>query len=282
LGYLLIAAKQYTEASKAFDNYGKEFVQDTIQAKSVEFTARMYCEAIASNQDFETIYPSIFYNTYNKLDGESTTTADYFINIDDGASQKIKANIDTLKTTDSISKMAAVSLCKYYGISLVYAPKTIEIEKKILAKIEDDKYIKSDSILVQTPDGATIALTIIRDKKITTPQPVVLMYNIYAGYDEYACKDAVNNGYVGIVADTRGKRLSPDAIEPFEHDAEDAYYIIDWISNQPWCNGKIGMYGGSYLGFSQWASVKYLHPALKTIVPQVSVGAGIDYPMQNI
>jgi putative CocE/NonD family hydrolase len=41
------------------------------------------------------------------------------------------------------------------------------------------------------------------------------------------------------------------------------------------------MYGGSYLGFAQWASVKYLHPALKTIVPQVPVGAGIDFPMQN-
>jgi putative CocE/NonD family hydrolase len=41
------------------------------------------------------------------------------------------------------------------------------------------------------------------------------------------------------------------------------------------------MYGGSYLGFSQWATVKHLHPALKTIVPQVAVGAGIDFPMQN-
>jgi hypothetical protein len=70
-------------------------------------------------------------------------------------------------------------------------------------------------------------------------------------------------------------------MEPFEHDAKDAYYIIDWISKQPWCNGKVGMYGGSYLGFSQWAAVKYLHPALKTIVPQVAVGAGIDYPMHN-
>ncbi len=38
---------------------------------------------------------------------------------------------------------------------------------------------------------------------------------------------------------------------------------------------------GSYLGFSQWAAVKKLHPALKTIVPQVAVGIGIDYPAQN-
>lgn len=164
---------------------------------------------------------------------------------------------------------------------MVYADKPTAIAKNIIAQIEANRFIKNDSVLIKMPDGATIALTIIRRKEITSPQPVVLMYNIYAGDDEFACKDAVSRNFVGVVANTRGKRLSMDAIEPFEHDAEDAYYIIDWISKQPWCNGKIGMYGGSYLGFAQWATVKNLHPALKTIVPQVSVGAGIDYPMQN-
>lgn len=41
------------------------------------------------------------------------------------------------------------------------------------------------------------------------------------------------------------------------------------------------MYGCSHLGFSQWAAAKKVHPALKTIVPQIAVGIGIDYPMQN-
>jgi putative CocE/NonD family hydrolase len=133
------------------------------------------------------------------------------------------------------------------------------------------------------PDGGTISLVIARDRKATAPQAVILRYNIYAnaGEDMDECKYAVHKGYAGIVANTRGKRLSPDSVEPLEHDAKDAYYIIDWISKQPWCNGKVGMYGGSYLGFSQWSAVKYLHPALKTIVPQVAVGAGIDFPMQN-
>lgn len=44
-----------------------------------------------------------------------------------------------------------------------------------------------------------------------------------------------------------------------------------------WCNGKVAMIGGSYLGFSQWATKK-LHPALKTIVPQVAVAPGVDFP----
>ncbi len=42
------------------------------------------------------------------------------------------------------------------------------------------------------------------------------------------------------------------------------------------------MFGGSYNGFTQWASMKHkVHPALKTIVPMVSIAPGIEYPMEN-
>lgn len=68
---------------------------------------------------------------------------------------------------------------------------------------------------------------------------------------------------------------------PYENESTDIYDILDYISKQPWCNGSIGMYGGSYTGFSQWATVKKIHPALKTIVPQVAVMPGFDTPMEN-
>lgn len=57
--------------------------------------------------------------------------------------------------------------------------------------------------------------------------------------------------------------------------------MIDWISKQPWCNGSVGMYGGSYNGFTQWAACKTLHPALKTIVPYVANRPGMGLPMEN-
>ncbi len=84
-----------------------------------------------------------------------------------------------------------------------------------------------------------------------------------------------------MVANTRGKGISEQEITPFEYDGKDAYDLIDWISTQDWSNGEIGMVGGSYLGFAQWAAVKNLHPSLKTIIPQVAVGPGIDYPMNG-
>jgi uncharacterized protein len=144
-------------------------------------------------------------------------------------------------------------------------------------------YNYEDSVMVTTRDGAKIAITIVRQKDISTPLPVIFVFNIYSNLfnDRGEALMAAQHNYIGVVANTRGKRLSPQEIEPFEHDANDAYDIIDWISKQPWCNGKIGMYGGSYLGFTQWAALKKIHPALKTIVPQVAAAPGIDLPTWN-
>jgi hypothetical protein len=149
---------------------------------------------------------------------------------------------------------------------------------------DNSDYIIQDSIVIKTKSNAEICVTVARNKSVTTAQPCILYYNIYADTSQNSIEGAkwvAAKGYVAVEANTRGKRCSQNAIEPFEHDAEDAWYIIDWISKQPWCNGKVGMVGGSYLGFSQWSATKHLHPALKTIVPQVAVGAGIDFPRQN-
>lgn len=147
--------------------------------------------------------------------------------------------------------------------------------------INNKDYILNDSVIVVMPDGGSIALTILRDANISTKQPAVLVYNIYAGNDVNQSEAAAKRGYVSIVANPRGIRIGHEAVEPFEHEANDIYHIIDWVSKQPWSNGEVGMYGASYLGFSQWAASKKLHPALKTIIPLVPVAPGIDFPIQN-
>jgi predicted acyl esterase len=151
-------------------------------------------------------------------------------------------------------------------------------------KPEDPKtlYDIQDDVLIKTRDGALISAIVVRKKGITTPQPVILQFTIYVrNRDIKGLKEAVDNGYIGVMAYSRGKRLSPDEIFPYEHDGKDAYDVIDWISKQSWCNGKIGMFGGSYNGLTQWASTKKLHPALKTIVPYVANRAGMGLPMEN-
>lgn len=149
---------------------------------------------------------------------------------------------------------------------------------------DGEKYDIEDSVMIPTRDGAKISAIVVRKKNAIAALPAVLQFTIYVrdkGRDLQSLKDAADRGYVGVMAYTRGKRFSQSEIFPYENDANDAFDVIDWISRQSWCSGKVGMYGGSYNGFTQWAAAKKLHPALKTIVPYVANRPGMGLPMEN-
>ncbi|QSB26639.1 CocE/NonD family hydrolase [Flavobacterium sp. CLA17] len=155
-----------------------------------------------------------------------------------------------------------------------------------VTKSEDLKtaYDIQDSVMIKTRDGAFISAIVVRKKGMVTPKPVILQYTIYVrdkGIDIKSLKEAADHDYIGVIAYTRGKRFSTDEIFPYENDGNDAYDVIDWISKQKWCNRSVGMYGGSYNGFTQWAACKKMHPALKTIVPYVANRPGMGLPMEN-
>ncbi|WP_353164124.1 CocE/NonD family hydrolase [Empedobacter brevis] len=146
-----------------------------------------------------------------------------------------------------------------------------------------NEYSIQDSILIPTRSGIPVSATIVRPKNQDGPLPVVLFHTTYSQGESDANfgKRSADRNYVGIVSYTRGIQTSINDYQPYENEVTDVYDIIDWISKQPWCNGSVGMFGGSYTGFSQWAAVKNIHPALKTIVPQVAVMPGYDTPMEN-
>lgn len=182
---------------------------------------------------------------------------------------------------ETVSIETAVALSRKYNSYLV-GSKSYLLALNELKKQNQLLYEVKDSLVLKTKSGHEITAVLVLNKKATHPEATILVNNIYANLNGAAeAKAWASYGYHCIQIYTRGKYLSQDTVEPFEHEAEDIYDIIDWISKQPWSNGKVGMIGGSYLGFSQWAATKKLHPALKTIIPQVAVGIGIDYPMSN-
>ncbi len=139
-----------------------------------------------------------------------------------------------------------------------------------------------DSVLLKTRDGAYVTVMIAHKKGVTEKLPAIFQFTIYARRsDTSKIQEAADRGYVGVFAYTRGKWNSPGKPLAYETDGRDAYDVIDWISKQPWSDGRVGMYGGSYNGFTQWAAAKKLHPALKTIVPSAAVAPGLDVPMTN-
>lgn len=148
---------------------------------------------------------------------------------------------------------------------------------------ERNSYNINFDVQIPTQSGIYISAIIATKDSLIEPAPVVLFYTTYNQGDGDAifAKMAADRGYVGVVAYARGVRTNMKHYTPYEHEESDIYDIIDWLSKQEWSNGEVGMFGGSYTGFSQWATTKNLHPALKTIVPQVAIMPGYDFPMQN-
>jgi uncharacterized protein len=54
-------------------------------------------------------------------------------------------------------------------------------------------------------------------------------------------------------------------------DAQDYYDLIEWVASQPWCMGRIGLMGVSYLAMSQWRVAALKPPHLREIVPWAGV-----------
>ena len=85
----------------------------------------------------------------------------------------------------------------------------------------------------------------------------------------------VKHGYVVAAAQVRGGGASFGRYEGLfsPNETRDAFEIIGWLASQPWSDGNVGMYGGSYLGMTQYMAASESPPALKAIFPNV---AGLD------
>lgn len=77
-------------------------------------------------------------------------------------------------------------------------------------------------------------------------------------------------GYVFAAQDCRGRFASEGAWEPFVNEKADGYDTIEWLARQSWSSGKVGMIGGSYLGWVQWLATTQKPPHLATIIPNVA------------
>jgi putative CocE/NonD family hydrolase len=78
----------------------------------------------------------------------------------------------------------------------------------------------------------------------------------------------VQQGYTVLQANIRGMHKSEGPAGVLRHkDAEDYYDLIEWAASQPWCNGRVGLMGVSYLAMSQWYAAALRPPHLCAIVP---------------
>lgn len=108
------------------------------------------------------------------------------------------------------------------------------------------------------------------------PYPTLLVRDPYTNGSAEArqryARWATANGYVFVFQSVRGRSDSDGHWYPYFQEINDGGDTIDWIAEQPWSNGKVGMFGTSYLASVQWLAALNAQPELVAIAPAMSPG----------
>ncbi len=106
----------------------------------------------------------------------------------------------------------------------------------------------------------------------SAPAPAILIRQPYGrrrpdmGFDVVG-RFFARKGYACVVQDVRGKFSSGGRFDPGVHEVDDGYDSVEWVSGQEWCDGRVGLWGESYYGFTSFAAAISGHPAVACIAP---------------
>jgi uncharacterized protein len=124
--------------------------------------------------------------------------------------------------------------------------------------------------LVSMRDGIRLATDVYRPP-IAEAAPVIL---VRTPYNKDRASDTARRfagaGYVTVIQDCRGAHASEGSLIPYNNEGQDGYDTLEWIVDQPWCNGRVGTWGSSYVGAVQWQTAVENPPGLTAMIPRAT------------
>jgi putative CocE/NonD family hydrolase len=247
----------------------REFIFDLYsRAKTMETEHRV---------PFNEAFTKAFHDSVPQLNDQDVFAVTQWLGTSPGVFRyALQKAFDQQRAQDSIGQPEAVALTWAYLSYEAYrsfGPLVAALD----AEEDRRRYTVDSNVLIKTADGASIAAVVVRPNGAAAPLPTLLEFTIYDS-QKYA-RECAAHGYVGVVAYTRGVRTKPGQVVPYQRDGDDTRAVINWIAKQPWSDGRVGMYGDGYSGFTPWAAAKHLPPALKAIATSAASAPGIDVPM---
>ena len=132
---------------------------------------------------------------------------------------------------------------------------------------------KTTNVPATMRDGAILRADVYRPHT-DKPVPVILMRTQY-GKEGAQVQPArfqtpewfASHCYIVVIQDIRGQGASGGVFYEYAHDRDDGYDSVEWAARLPGSNGKVGMYGSSYVGATQWLAATAAPPHLAAIAP---------------
>jgi putative CocE/NonD family hydrolase len=128
-------------------------------------------------------------------------------------------------------------------------------------------------VRVPMRDGTTLSADVFLPPDGDGPWPGLLNRTPYDNtrHPELAATLACH-GYAVAVQDVRGRGDSDGTFDPWLQEFGDGYDSVEWMAGQPWCDGKVGIYGGSYQSYCGWAAARDRPPHLRALVSRATSG----------
>ncbi|MEZ5283661.1 MAG: CocE/NonD family hydrolase [Vicinamibacterales bacterium] len=146
-------------------------------------------------------------------------------------------------------------------------PASVRLEKNVEARMRDGVVLRADVYRPSAPGQ----------------YPVLLQRTPYSKNDEDAAARfgrIAAHGYIVVVQDTRGRYTSDGVAVPHD-EAADGYDSVQWAAALPGSNGRVGMFGGSYLATTQLEAATLQPPALVALFPASSYARRHDMVFQG-
>lgn len=162
-------------------------------------------------------------------------------------------------------------------VLLVKPPMTVMVEMRDGIRLATDVYLPSIACgYMEQKNGNAGAEVGQRVPSVLVRTP----YGKCTGASAYY--KFVQRGYAVILQDVRGREDSEGEWLPNFHEVEDGDDTLNWIASQEWSDGNVGMTGGSYLGYVQWAAAASGNPHLKAMLSSMCAGSAfIDLPRRG-
>jgi hypothetical protein len=142
------------------------------------------------------------------------------------------------------------------------------------------------SRMIKVRDGVELEAWITQPSHPTGKLPTVLtltQYDIDGGRHGDSAGYYAGRGYAFVQAYVRGRGRS-GGVKSDDLGVQvgrDGYDLVEWIAAQRWSDGKVVMFGGSFVGMTQWQTAAQLPPHLAAIAPYAPIYPGWDIPNTN-
>ena len=142
------------------------------------------------------------------------------------------------------------------------------------------EFVLQRDVPMPTRDGVTLRADVYLPSR-SGQHPVLLQRTAYgksAGTSGAMTNvlRAVDEGYAVVIQDCRGRYSSDGDFVPFHVEVNDGYDSVEWCAAQDWSTGRVGMFGTSYVGATQWLAAIAAPPSLRAIFPVMTAASYHD------